>query len=94
MMLSSSVMQTSLLCIPISGETVVIRHRPGALFGSSACKAPFDDASPAKPESAIKIENRRHEDSGVFIVILDSRHERLACILSLIDFTIVAVKGK
>lgn len=89
-MLSSSVMQTLLLCIPISGEIVVMRHKPGVLFGSPVCKASFDDdASPASVEleSATKIENRRRENSGSFIVALDDFHQRLASVLAHNDFS-------
>ena len=35
-MLSVSSMQTSCVCMPISGEIVEIRHSPGLRFGNSA----------------------------------------------------------
>lgn len=68
-MLSSSVMQTSLVCIPVSGETVVIRQRPGALLGSSVCDAPVGGASRASaaPEGA-KTKEKRQESSRPFII--------------------------
>lgn len=68
-MLSPAVIQTSLVCIPISGETVVIRHKPGALVGSSVCAAPVGCASPAETERLMTEANRLGESRGLFNIV-------------------------
>jgi hypothetical protein len=51
MMLSPASMQTSLIRMPMSGEIVVMRHRPGRRFGGSSSAAVADEAAPAMSES-------------------------------------------
>lgn len=56
--------------MPISGETVMIRHRPGALFGSSDdnVSAKIDPLGNVVPTSAMVAARRRLQEGAIIMI--------------------------